>query len=157
MFILQYKVSTTQNLGRCFRFVCIYVFLCCYRYSENKDLYNPNRNPIILRLGCDNCPILTRQVDSLERAFHGACMKIFNTKSTKDAVWKSLFTEKYGSSNKQTETIDRPIYGTYVSIAWFLTILDYYTDYQRLSKESQFQCQCMEKFHIFGVYDAIKT
>ena len=90
MFILQYKVSTTQNLGRCFRFVCIYdcaaVFLCCFRFSVNKDLYNPNRNPKLLYYGCDSCPILTRQVDSLERAFHGACMKIFNTKSTKDAV-----------------------------------------------------------------------
>ena len=34
LFILQYKVSTTGGLGRCFRFVCIYactaVFLCCY-------------------------------------------------------------------------------------------------------------------------------
>jgi len=29
--------------GRCFHFVCIYdctsVFLCCYRFSVNKDLY----------------------------------------------------------------------------------------------------------------------
>ena len=36
---------TYDRLGRCFRFVyiyacCIAVFLCCYRYSVNKDLYN---------------------------------------------------------------------------------------------------------------------
>jgi len=45
LLILQYQVSTTviDGLGRCFRFVCIYafaaVFLCCYRFSVNKDLY----------------------------------------------------------------------------------------------------------------------
>jgi len=44
MLILQYKVSFTYDrFGRCFRFVyiyaCIAVFLCCYRFSVNKDLY----------------------------------------------------------------------------------------------------------------------
>jgi len=45
MLILQYKVSFTYGrLGRCFRFVyiyacCIAVFLCCYHFSVNKDLY----------------------------------------------------------------------------------------------------------------------
>jgi len=45
MLILQYKVSFTYDrFGPCFRFVyiyaCIAVFLCCYRFSVNKDLYN---------------------------------------------------------------------------------------------------------------------
>jgi len=35
---------TFDRLGRCFRFVSIYAcvavfFLCCYRFSANKDLY----------------------------------------------------------------------------------------------------------------------
>ena len=38
------SVNYCDGLGRCFRFVCIYacaaVFLCCYRFSANKDLYN---------------------------------------------------------------------------------------------------------------------
>jgi len=37
------NVNYCDGLGRCFRFVCIYastcVFLCCYRFSVNKDLY----------------------------------------------------------------------------------------------------------------------
>ena len=42
--ILQYSVTYCDKLGRCFRFVCVYactaVFLCCCRFSANKDLHN---------------------------------------------------------------------------------------------------------------------
>jgi len=37
------SVNYCDRLGRCFRFVCIYActaaFLCCCRFSVNKDLY----------------------------------------------------------------------------------------------------------------------
>jgi len=40
------SVNYCDRLGRCFRFVCIYagtsVFLCCNRFSANKDLYIRN-------------------------------------------------------------------------------------------------------------------
>jgi len=33
------SVNYCDGLSRCFRFVCTAVFLCCYRFSVNKDLY----------------------------------------------------------------------------------------------------------------------
>jgi len=37
------SVNYCDGLGLCLRFFCIYactsVFLCCYRFSVNKDLY----------------------------------------------------------------------------------------------------------------------
>jgi len=47
------SVNYCDGLGLCFPFVCIYactsVFLCCYRFSVNKDLYSS------LRGGCVQC------------------------------------------------------------------------------------------------------
>jgi len=43
------SVNYCDGLGRCFRFVCIYacaaVFLCCYLFSVNKDLYIVGTRP----------------------------------------------------------------------------------------------------------------
>jgi len=42
------SVNYCDGLGRCFRFVCICactsVFLCCYRFSVNKDLYKDDES-----------------------------------------------------------------------------------------------------------------
>jgi len=60
MLILQYKVSFTYDrIGPCLRFVyiyaCIAVFLRCYPFSMNKDLY-------ILYIVCQSvCPSVTSQ------------------------------------------------------------------------------------------------